>query len=174
MTYFKSYDGSDVSKALGKIASDAEARSKTVEADVKRIKPKLGQYKKETLEKLIKETEKARHTAFDAGFDKVIHLADSYRDEAAKLKKQLLATEQKRFEDATVEARKTLQAAVAAIESEYRANLEGVDGDLSDLNLNPNNAKSRLDDAYEELITLFKQELKKASAERQPSGDRKI
>jgi uncharacterized protein YukE len=164
MAYFKSYDSSDVSKAIAKVAADAAGRLKTVEADVKRIKPKLGQYKKETLDKLIKETNKAGSMAWDAAFDKISTLATSYKNELDTLKKQLLAAEQKRFEDATV----------AAIETEYKVNLEGVDGDHNDLLINPNNAKRRLAEAYDELVALFESELKKAKAERQPSADRKI
>jgi hypothetical protein len=38
--YFKTYDSSDVAKALATVNSNAEARRKTVEADIKRIKPK--------------------------------------------------------------------------------------------------------------------------------------
>jgi hypothetical protein len=105
MPYFKSYESSDVSKAFAKVAADAAGRLKTVEADVKRIQPKLDQYKKETLEKLIKETSKAGVTATDAAFGKVEPLTTSYKNELGTLKKQLLAAEQKRFDDATADAR---------------------------------------------------------------------
>jgi hypothetical protein len=63
---------------------------------------------------------------------------------------------------------------VAAIETEYSANLKGVDDDHKDLLLNPNNAEQELSAAYEELVALFQLELKKAKAERQPNADRKI
>jgi hypothetical protein len=101
-------------------------------------------------------------------------MAHSYKTELARLHKQLLAAEQRRPDEATVEARKTLLAAQAAINAEYETNVDAVEGDVSDLTLNPDNAKYQLEEAYDELITLFKQELKKASAERQPSADRTI
>jgi hypothetical protein len=167
---FTPWDGSPEHAAARKIVDDAAARVKTVKDDTARISQKISTYKKETLEKLIKDAK----AGYDASLKK--------NQENAKNGPEyvylgaLRAKEKQLIEEIRDEIKK-LEAKIGQVTAEadqfakgantFRANGEGKGGGSMAI-------FARLCEAYEAQIEVLKKELAVAGGEKTHNPKRTV
>ncbi|MDE3166342.1 MAG: hypothetical protein KGN36_11090 [Acidobacteriota bacterium] len=161
MPHFPPWEGSRNKQEADKIKAEIEARLKTVKADIERVKPKLNTYKKETLQRLIKEAEanyqatlKRNKALFEAPDRLYILTVDRAEKEIIKREK---AEFEKFVKEVMEEAKKCIADAM-----QY----SGHGG--------PMQQSANLCDLYSNQIEMFKAELAETLKEKAPNPQRKI
>lgn len=167
MSYFDSWEQSPEHRAAKKIVADASRKVSSVKADLARMKPKLGSYKKETLEKLLKEHKANLKAALKANQDMSRKMPEAdYTNRLSKIADRKLKELQREYEEAAAELKRELKANLDAA-NEYRASGDGKGGGSMAI-------YARLYEQYEAMIEALEKELAVAAKEKAPNPARKV
>ena len=169
MPFFVPWDSSPELTAAKKMVNDTAGRIATVRGDIARIKPKLSTYKKETLEKLVRETNAKLAAAYAANMVLVDY---SKQPESVYLGK--LETAQKKL---IKEVEDSIKARIAAIRKEAAAPEKAAlkfSHDGGGKGGGSRAITARLHDEYKQLAAALEKELGVAAKEKPASAARTV
>jgi len=165
MSLFTPWAESPEFVAAKKIVNDHAKRIATVKADIARMKPKISTYKKETLEKLVKENQAKLAVVLKLN-QEIKEPENVYmlkvRTKAKKLLTELKKSYDQRVKEIELEEKNETNAAF-----QFKANGGGKGGGSGGIT-------ALLCDQYEAMQKMLKAELAIATNEKSPSADRKV
>lgn len=169
MPLFTPWESSPELTAAKKMVNDTAGRIATVRSDIARIKPKLSTYKKETLEKLVRENNAKLAAAYAANMVLVDY---SKQPESVYLGKLETALKKliKKTED-------SIKARIAEIKKEAAAQEKAALAFMHDGGGKGGGSRAitvRLYDEYKHLAAALEKELGVASKEKPPNAARTV
>ena len=170
MSIFTPWAGSPECTAAKKIVDDVVGRVNTVKADTARITPKIGTYKKATLEKLITEAKAGEAAALKKNTENHTSGPDQTYCNAVEQKEKTLIAQITKEADARISMVKAEAKQCIEANRTFYCNYGKGDGWSG----GTTGVYARLSSAYKQKIEMLSKELQVATGEKTPNPNRTV